>query len=78
MSHPSNPTHHTCHTCGHVWEHGKHGGHDCSVLLLKKIEELDRKLSPRLWNKAEHRAWHGNIPHIQRAFDELKAATSTQ
>ena len=32
---------HTCPTCGYEWEHGKHGEHNCSTLLLKKIESLE-------------------------------------
>jgi len=71
MSHPSNPTHHTCCDCGYVWEHGQHGGHSCSDLLLKKIENLERKMNPRLWTTSESEAWHSAIPNVQKAFTKL-------
>ena len=33
-----------CPTCGHTWVEGQHGGHDCTVLLLAKIEELEARV----------------------------------
>ena len=30
-----------CHKCGHKWRKGQHGGHDCSVLLKERIQELE-------------------------------------
>lgn len=30
-----------CHKCGHTWLQGHSGSHDCSVLLLKRIQELE-------------------------------------
>lgn len=43
-----------------------------------RIKELERKLNPRLWTEAEHQAWHRAIPNMQKAFDDLKEAISTQ
>lgn len=46
MSFPP-PATHSCCTCGYTWKHGHHGGHNCSVLLLEKIEKLESQLRER-------------------------------
>lgn len=43
--------------------------------LRKRIKELERKLTPRLWTQAEHDAWHGALidaaPDVHEAFRAL-------
>ena len=41
----SNPETHECPTCGYVWLHGKNGSHNCNVLLLARIEDLETSLT---------------------------------
>ena len=41
----SNPETHTCPTCGYVWLHGRDGSHNCDVLLLDRIENLESELN---------------------------------
>lgn len=35
---------HECATCEYAWEHGKSGAHNCSDILLTKIEELKQQV----------------------------------
>ena len=41
----SNPETHTCPTCGYIWLHGRDGSHNCDVLLLDRIENLQLELN---------------------------------
>ena len=33
-----------CCTCGHSWQKGRDGSHSCTAALLKRIDDLDKKL----------------------------------
>jgi len=40
--------------------------------LITDIEEINMKLTPRLWTKEMYDAWHGNLPDTMEAFEALK------
>lgn len=41
-------------------------------MIDEYTKELERALNPRRWDKELNDAWHGNIPDLQKAFDEIR------
>ena len=41
-------------------------------MIDEYTKELERALNPRKWDKELNDAWHGNIPDLQKAFDEIR------
>ena len=73
----SNPETHMCPTCGYVWIHGKNGSHNCNVLLLARIEnlELELKRSKEI-SKRQGEITAVNMEDFIELTDELKEANT--
>lgn len=41
----------------------------CVFYLASDVDVL---LNPRLWDKAQHEAWHRALPDVQAAFEALR------
>ena len=50
------------------------GAADMIESQFRRITEIERKLDPRQWTKAESDAWHSALPNTVLAFEQLRKA----